>query len=248
MKIEYIKNHFISNQNWRNLFLSKFPNFNPEEYVKDAWSIFNENGYTYKIDMYKTMNAVKYITLFDKDGNDIFQMRDLATSNALEQFLINIICDHIVDFNEFKSLRQIMVLENDLSEIPSRLKDVLNSEYEVWYNFNSDSESELSDKIQKFKSIYNNYIFYASPSFVGYGNSFEHYLFMLIELKNNNINIEIHILFDNLIDYIKSEVLVGNKSKQSALKNNLTDVLNYHNIFIIGDVGLKLDSSIFINQ
>lgn len=101
MKREWIENHFIENFAWKNYFLKHFPNYNPETWVEDVWSLFERNGYHYHIEMYKRINAVKYITLFTPSEDDIACMCDLATSSALQQLLIHVICDHVIDFNTF---------------------------------------------------------------------------------------------------------------------------------------------------
>jgi len=102
MQLTYIENHFLENKHWKKYFIANFPEYSTDTWVQDVWSLFERNGYRYEIEMYRGINAVKYITLFDPTGYDVAQMRDLATSDALQQFLIHIICDHIVDFNTFK--------------------------------------------------------------------------------------------------------------------------------------------------
>lgn len=102
MKNEYIETHFVENPSWKKYFLSKFPDWTAETWKENVCKLFVENGYTCEILKYKHVNAVKYATLYDPKGEDIAQMRDLATSDAVEQLLIHVICDHIVDFNTFK--------------------------------------------------------------------------------------------------------------------------------------------------
>ena len=104
MKIQltHIENHFFENRHWKKYFIANFPEYSADTWEQDVWSLLERNGYRYEIEMYRGINAVKYITLYDPTGDDIAQMRDIATSDALQQFLIHIICDHIVDFNTFK--------------------------------------------------------------------------------------------------------------------------------------------------
>lgn len=101
IQINHIEAHFIENPSWKKYFLKHFPDYSADTWEQDVWSLFERNGYHYHIEMYKRINAVKYITLFTPSEDDIAQMRDIATSDALQQFLIHIICDHVVDFNKF---------------------------------------------------------------------------------------------------------------------------------------------------
>ncbi len=94
---EHIKNQFISNPYWKEVFISKFPNWTPSDWTENAWSIFEENGYTYKLERCserpesKWYNAVKDITLYGPFNEEIIGMRHLTTGSALEQLLLSVI-------------------------------------------------------------------------------------------------------------------------------------------------------------
>lgn len=108
---EHIENHFITNVAWRELFTSKFPNWTPETWVENAWSIFEDNGYTYEIIRYSNnpksnlYTAVKEINLYNgpiEDDDFIIGLGDVNISSALEQLLICIVCDFEVDVRTLK--------------------------------------------------------------------------------------------------------------------------------------------------
>lgn len=111
---EHIEQHFILNEHWKNIFLLSFPNWTPETWEKDAWSIFERNNYRYEIERYSEnpksnlYDAVKCISIFDKsletettDGF-IIGYGDLTYENSLQQLLIGVICNFEVDIRKFK--------------------------------------------------------------------------------------------------------------------------------------------------
>jgi len=110
MEKTYIENHFLINPFWKTYFLSKFPKWTVEKYIKNAWSLFESNGYRYEINRYSDnpdsnlYNAVKYIDLFsdDTDKSFIVGRGDVTYDSAVEQLLIMVICDYHVDFKTFK--------------------------------------------------------------------------------------------------------------------------------------------------
>lgn len=108
MKKEHIENHFITNPYWKQLFLKHFPDWTPETWTEDAWSIFVKNGYKCEIEMMGIDNAVKEITLYDTkvidENNDgwITGIRWVTKDVAVEQLLIHVICDFMVNFTKFE--------------------------------------------------------------------------------------------------------------------------------------------------
>jgi hypothetical protein len=111
----YIKNHFLINPSWEALFISSFPNWEPENWQENAWSIFERNGFITTLKRYsknpksKLYTAIKYIDLFDttlvhsecEDGFIIGRM-NVTEKSALSQLMIIVICDFHVDFRKFK--------------------------------------------------------------------------------------------------------------------------------------------------
>lgn len=109
----HIEEHFIINPVWKNYFLSKFPNWTPETWVENVWSLFETNGYRYEIERYSNnpdstlYQAIKCVDLFGPDTSEcedgfIVGYGDSHETSALEQMLLNVICNFDVDFNTFK--------------------------------------------------------------------------------------------------------------------------------------------------
>ena len=110
---EHIEQHFIENRSWKKIFLESFPNWTPETWVEDAWSIFERNNFRYEIERYskfldsKLYDAVKCISIFDKsletetaDGF-IIGYGDLTYKSAVQYLLISVICNYEVDIKKF---------------------------------------------------------------------------------------------------------------------------------------------------
>ena len=109
MKQEYIEEHFVINKQWKDYFLSKYPNYSsPGSWTQDVWQLFEDNGYSYKFERYsndvdsKLYKAVKYISLIDSSGKEVISYMDTTINSALEQLLITTICNFDVDFTKFK--------------------------------------------------------------------------------------------------------------------------------------------------
>lgn len=108
IKKEHIEEHFIINPYWKEYFLSKFPNWTTDNWTNDVWSLFKDNGYRYELERYSNnpesglYSAIKCISLIDSNDEEIIGYGNVTESSALEQLMINVICNFDVDFNTFK--------------------------------------------------------------------------------------------------------------------------------------------------
>lgn len=112
IKKEHIQTHFVINRTWKALFLKYFPEWTAETWAEDVWSIFENNGYRYEIERYsnnpdsKLYCAVRCVDLFGPDKSEcsdgfVVGYGDSNISSAVEQMLINVICNFDVDFTKF---------------------------------------------------------------------------------------------------------------------------------------------------
>lgn len=110
---EHIEEHFILNRTWKEIFLKSFPNWTPETWTEDAWSIFERNNFRYEIERYSEnpdsnlYNAVKCISIYDKSLENettdgfIIGYSGVTYKSAVEQLLISVICNYEVDIKKF---------------------------------------------------------------------------------------------------------------------------------------------------
>lgn len=104
---EHIENHFICNSIWKDIFVSKYPNWTADTWTDNVWKLFEDNGYTYEIETYsdnpnsKLFGAVKSCDLFYLN-EFVIGYGDSRIENCLEQLLINVICNFDIDFNTLK--------------------------------------------------------------------------------------------------------------------------------------------------
>ena len=107
LKKEHIEGQFRCNSIWKNIFLSKYPNWSVDTWTEDVWKLFKDNGYTYEIERYSNNPessvycAVKSCDLFYK-GEFIIGYGDSHITSCLEQLLIGVICNFEIDFNTLK--------------------------------------------------------------------------------------------------------------------------------------------------
>lgn len=121
---ENIDNHFLANRVWKEIFLSKYPNYTPETYIQNAWELFQQNGYYIEFErlskdpenkkgLYNVVRANLYNkalinTNVDYDeeeynldgfvvGTDWIQERD-----HIQQLVIWCICDFEIDVTTLK--------------------------------------------------------------------------------------------------------------------------------------------------
>ncbi|HKZ43109.1 MAG TPA: hypothetical protein VJ044_19275 [Candidatus Hodarchaeales archaeon] len=101
---EQIKNHFITNPEWRSLFNKYYKDWTPLNYMQRAIKIFEKNGYRFVEKDRLKSEKFKHIfrpSLFKGDkfvvGLD-FHHED----NAFEQLLICAVCDYDVDISTLK--------------------------------------------------------------------------------------------------------------------------------------------------
>lgn len=103
---EHIKNQFITNPVWKELFLKHFPLSVPETYIEDAKSIFESNGYRFEMErMSNRLESVHYtsVRMDLYKGDEFIIGRDWThQDNAIEQLITMIICDYEIYFTTFK--------------------------------------------------------------------------------------------------------------------------------------------------
>lgn len=108
---DMIRQHFIVNQTWRDIFELHYPNcsetdVDASEYVKRAWKIFESNGFTYTMTRYSdnpkstVYTAVRSIELY-KGEEEICNRANVPASTAVEQLLIEAITGYRIDCSKF---------------------------------------------------------------------------------------------------------------------------------------------------
>lgn len=111
LEIKHIKNHFLTNPDWREVFMRFNPDwksetYNPKNYIVDAEKILNANGYSLKIEKRLSNNPKSSwyhageMALYHKD-EFIFSI-ETHLDNAKEQVLIEAITKYEIDFTTFK--------------------------------------------------------------------------------------------------------------------------------------------------
>lgn len=104
MTDEYIKNHFITNPEWKRVFLKHFPLYSAQDYMEKALKVFEINGYkitTKRMSERKTSAFYRVIdaTLLYKD--DFVFSQQSHEDSAVEQVIISCICNYDVDITKF---------------------------------------------------------------------------------------------------------------------------------------------------
>lgn len=113
---ENIKNHFISNPEWKRVFLANFPSWTPETYLENAEKLFEQNGHSMKVSERlgkrpdsKHWNLVRVLVsepVSEKNEDGFICEYDWTWNgdgkNALEQALIDIVCTYNIDFTNWK--------------------------------------------------------------------------------------------------------------------------------------------------
>lgn len=102
---ENIKNHFITNPAWEEIFLKHYPKWTPENYFKNALELFNKNGYT----ITETRNSNNKKSVFykvveaelQKDGEFMFSLTGHIDSTS-NDVILECICKYEIDFSTFK--------------------------------------------------------------------------------------------------------------------------------------------------
>lgn len=107
---EEINNQFIQSPLWKRFFTKKFPNYTPETYLRDAWSILIANGITYEFERYsnrvdsKVYTAIKECYLL-KDGKELeegYCSNNLNQAGVLNQLLCFAVIDEDIDIDTLK--------------------------------------------------------------------------------------------------------------------------------------------------
>ena len=103
---EHIKNHFICNPVWEEIYKQRFPDAKTEEYTNNFYKLLSEKGYTYTE---RRMNdnpkskfyTLKYLELFY--GKEwLFEAGQYPESTIYAQVLIWCVCDHDIDINTLR--------------------------------------------------------------------------------------------------------------------------------------------------
>lgn len=136
-----------------------------------------------------------------------------------------------------KAFDHVLVLENDEKEIPSSLQRVLSKQHkdtriEYWFGFNISLSNDPLYVFDKLKEEATSAFIVTQPSFVGYDNEFQKYVYLFLKLIDKEIKLDIAILFNNefkqlLIEFINQNV---NASKLEVLRDQIKSILEYHSI------------------
>lgn len=116
IKEEYVKNHFIINPTWKSVFLANFPTWTPETYTESAIALFEKNGYSLKVsERMGNRPESKYWDLVrvsvteppsEKNEDGFICEYDWAWNgdgkNAIEQALIDLVCNYSIDFSKWQ--------------------------------------------------------------------------------------------------------------------------------------------------
>lgn len=102
---ENIRNHFLTNPEWKRVFTEHYPDWSPDTYVRDAKALFEVNGYRFEEDRMSKRPDSKFrcvVTIDLYHGDDfVFGLQGHELS-VLEQLLIIVICEYEVDISKFK--------------------------------------------------------------------------------------------------------------------------------------------------
>lgn len=135
--------------------------------------------------------------------------------------------------------RNILVVENDIKEIPLALKYKLKNievPVEYWYNFKYSFHFNSEENYNRLENTQNtNTLLVSNPSFVGVDNRFEHYVILFLKLKELNIKLNFAVLYtDNFYMYLLK--FLANESNITKKENNhkmLKEILDFHIIYEI---------------
>lgn len=135
-----------------------------------------------------------------------------------------------------KEYKDILVLENDIKEVPYILERALNKEQvpiEYWYNFNYSFYHNSSENFLRLKNLSLDTLVVTNPSFVGADNQFSGYLNLFLKMKEHGIKLDIAIIyypnfFTYLLRYLANE---QNYMKKENNHRMIKEVLDYHNVY-----------------
>lgn len=101
---EQIKNHFITNPEWRNVFNKHYKDWTALNYMERAVEIFKKNGYTFIVEERLKSEKFKHCVrpALMKGDEYIVGLDWKHEDNAFEQLLICAVCDYDVDISTFK--------------------------------------------------------------------------------------------------------------------------------------------------
>lgn len=104
MEAEYVKNHFITNPEWKAVFLKHYPNWTAETYVDDALKLYRANGYDVRVET-RPFKSETYKHIVDmglyRGDESLYSLRG-HEPHMVEQVIINSICNYEIDFSTFK--------------------------------------------------------------------------------------------------------------------------------------------------
>lgn len=140
-----------------------------------------------------------------------------------------------------QNFKKLLILENDTQSqgLPEMLEDCINNQklpYNVWWWFNQSIIQKPEESFKTFSEIDSETLLVSYPSFAGYGNTFESKIYLFDKLKEQNIKLNIAILYYPsfywfLIKWLHniSPSITGDKEKQKVIKV-FKEVIEYHNI------------------
>lgn len=142
--------------------------------------------------------------------------------------------------------KNILVVENDIKDIPLVLKNILKGVTEpidYWYNFNYSFYHSAEENFKRLSELKDTLII-ANPSFVGADNQFDRYIILFLKLKEQNIKLNFAVLYPEnfytyLLKYLSSE---DRFPKKIQLHKMLQELLDYHNIYEIIE-GKKIEDA-----
>lgn len=107
---ENVKTHFLTNPEWKRVFLKNYPDWTPEKYIEQATELFVRNGY--RIVENERMKSKKFAGIVRLDlygpsspeNSDgfVFGLDWRQESSAYKNIIIEAICDYLVDFTNWK--------------------------------------------------------------------------------------------------------------------------------------------------
>lgn len=102
----HIKNQFIANPDWRQVFLKHYPNWTPETYIKDALELCAKNQCFFKIVKRGSKNPdSQFYCIVDVEvslrGQWLYELQ-VHEKQYEQTVLVSAICDYDIDFSTFE--------------------------------------------------------------------------------------------------------------------------------------------------
>lgn len=144
---------------------------------------------------------------------------------------------------------KILVVENDMKEVPYILNKILNKvdlPIDYWFNFNYSFYHSSVESFKRLNKLNEKTLIVSNPSFVGEDNQLSRYITLFLKLKELNIKLNFAIIYpENFYMYLLN--FLSNEQNYMKKENNhrmIKEILDFHLIYEIpyGDLREELIS------